>query len=265
MYIPILFAPPKQGGILQSSGFLDLTSLIALSQTAKAHAFDELSLILYIENEVILDHQVRTREDAIRFLELACRRFVGWLRDGWCTRDVAHYATEFGYFVMFSKMLSTATDWGEVYAILYYALRTNNTVLRNVAGAKPESLRLILNAFPESQHWQFVSMKDRHGNTVLDYTARYGRPESIQFILSIYPESERLTALCKRDEKGRTALHYVADSLPDSVRCILTQLTESHRLQVVSMQDRLPQFENMADKMTRLFRPFWSWYQDRSR
>ena len=48
----VLFASQKQGGILQSSGFLDLKSLMALGRTAKSNAFDELSLIRLIEHEL---------------------------------------------------------------------------------------------------------------------------------------------------------------------------------------------------------------------
>ncbi len=53
-----LFVSPKQGDILQSSVFLDLNSLMSLSRTCKAHAFDELSLIQLIENEITRNHQV---------------------------------------------------------------------------------------------------------------------------------------------------------------------------------------------------------------
>ncbi len=65
----ILFFAPKHGGILQSSCFLDLQSLMALCQTCKAHAFDELSFIRYIEHELTRDHDVHTSE-AIDFLKL---------------------------------------------------------------------------------------------------------------------------------------------------------------------------------------------------
>ncbi len=80
-----IFAAPKQGGILQSSGFLDLRGLIALSRTAKAHAFDELSLIMLIENEITRRHAARTMEKAITFLRyLYCERPL--LRQ-WLERD----------------------------------------------------------------------------------------------------------------------------------------------------------------------------------
>ncbi len=73
---PTLFVSPKQGGILQSSGFLDLKSLIALNLTCKAHAFDELSLIQLIENEITRYHGVRTRAEAIAFLRVVHRRLL---------------------------------------------------------------------------------------------------------------------------------------------------------------------------------------------
>ncbi len=62
-----LFVSPKRGGILQSSGFLNLKSLMALGQTCKANAFDELSLILLIENEITRHHGVKTMQEAIAF------------------------------------------------------------------------------------------------------------------------------------------------------------------------------------------------------
>ena len=78
-YPTILFAPPKQGGIVQSSGFLDLQSLMALGQTCKAHALDELSLIMFIENELTRNHRVQTMEEAIALLRKAYDRS--------CTKD----------------------------------------------------------------------------------------------------------------------------------------------------------------------------------
>ncbi len=72
--LTVLFAPAKQGGILQSSGFLDLESLMALGQTCKAHAFDELSLIQLIENELTRNrHGVQSMEEAIELWRKVCR------------------------------------------------------------------------------------------------------------------------------------------------------------------------------------------------
>ena len=76
-----LFVSPKRGGILQSSGFLDLKSLMALGQTCKANMIDELSLILLIENEITRQHGVKTMEEAIDFWINRCRNnpFKKWL------------------------------------------------------------------------------------------------------------------------------------------------------------------------------------------
>mgnify|MGYP001034896271 CR=1 FL=1 len=62
-----LFVSVKQGGILQSSGFLDLQSLISLGQTCRANMIDELSLILLIENEMTRNHGQSTMKGAIDF------------------------------------------------------------------------------------------------------------------------------------------------------------------------------------------------------
>ncbi len=61
---------------MQSSGFLDLRSLVALSRTCKAHAYDELSLIIFIENELTRNHGVQTMEDAIDYLNSLLTRVV---------------------------------------------------------------------------------------------------------------------------------------------------------------------------------------------
>ncbi len=110
----ILFGAPKQGGILQSSGFLDLKSLVALSQTAKAHAMDEQSLILLIENELTRSHEVQTMDEALDFLRQVFTRdsmSTQWLRRSTTeesikvTRHMLHMALIRGYDVMCSKML----------------------------------------------------------------------------------------------------------------------------------------------------------------
>ncbi len=69
----ILFVSPKRGGILQSSGFLDLPSLMALSETCKSNALDALSLIQLIENEIMRYHgSVQTMEEAIVVWRQVC-------------------------------------------------------------------------------------------------------------------------------------------------------------------------------------------------
>ncbi len=77
-HIATLFTSPKRGGILQSSGFLHLKSLISLSQTCKSNALDELSLILYIENDITRYHKVCA---AIDMLSKVYREFLNWLKN----------------------------------------------------------------------------------------------------------------------------------------------------------------------------------------
>ncbi len=127
--ITLLFTAPKRGGILQSSGFLDLRCLMALSRTCKAHAFDELSLIQLIENEVTRRsdrHRVQTMDDAISFWKDVYSKPLlrQWLeRDGDSNRTVSsssssspspttsiqtrHMMSAARYDVMLSKMLRT--------------------------------------------------------------------------------------------------------------------------------------------------------------
>ncbi len=64
-----LFVSPKRGGILQSSGFLDLRSLMRLGQTCKSNALDELSLIQLIEHEITVRHRVSSMEAAMTSLK----------------------------------------------------------------------------------------------------------------------------------------------------------------------------------------------------
>ncbi len=113
----ILFAAPKRGGILQSSGFLDLKSLMALNRTCKANALDELSLIVLIENEITRSHGVQTMEEAIEYWGNVCRSkslSKRWLeRDSGCTTAESIKVTQtmlscaLPYEVMFAKMLRT--------------------------------------------------------------------------------------------------------------------------------------------------------------
>ncbi len=113
-YPTTLFVSPKQGGILQSSGFLDLQSLMSLGLTCKAHALDELSLILLIENEITRHHQVSTLEGALHFLRGVCKRHLlrQWLhRDdstGTPINPTRHMICEaVCYEVMLAKMFKT--------------------------------------------------------------------------------------------------------------------------------------------------------------
>ena len=110
-----LFGSPKRGGILQSSGFLDLKSLLALSQTAQAHAYDELSLIQWIENEITRFHGAHSVEEAITFLKkVFCKDdwFRQWLERESAAESITKLTREtmsvvMPYEVMLAKLLQT--------------------------------------------------------------------------------------------------------------------------------------------------------------
>ncbi len=245
----ILFVSPKQGGTLQSSGFLDLKSLMALNRTCKAHAFDELSLILFIENEITRDHRVETVADAISLLRRVYDKPLlrQWLeresnaRTGsivMSTRDMLSEAT--CYDVMLVKMLKIVP---RSLLVMTVSMQNSNrsTVLHSAArSGNCTSLQLILNLFPESQLSEVVSWTDLSGRSVLHYAVRSGNLESIKTILALYPDESKLVrAVCNRDQSGRTALHWaVRSGNPESIRFIGSLLSdESERTRAMCMQD----------------------------
>ena len=189
MYHPteLLFVAPKQGGILQSSGFLDLQSLMALSRTCKAHALDELSLILLIENEITRHHQVSTLEEAIHFLRGVYKRHL--LRQ-WLHRDD-----------------STGTPINPTQHMICEA------VCYDVMLAK------MLKTFPESERMQIVREFDKeYDKTLLHHAAESDNPASIKTILALYSESDLLHAMHKKDENGWTIVRYAVSS--GNIECI---------------------------------------------
>ncbi len=172
---------------MQSSGFLDLKSLMTLSQTCKSNAYDTQSLILLIENEISGEYHIETVEEVI-----ACWREVcgdpllkQWLERESCSLSsdgasvssiigVQHVQAAAGYHVMLAKMLRT---------------------------------------IPQAQRLQTVSSPDIVGMNVLHSAARLGSLESLKVILSSLPDhAQRLQLVNMRDHSERTVLHCAADS-----------------------------------------------------
>ena len=182
MYPTTLFVSPKQGGILQCSGFLDLQSLLRLSRTAKAHAFDELSLIQLIENEVTVRHQVTTVEGAITFLKnLRNKRLLRqWL----------------------DRASSTAT------------IPTQNMIFQAVR--YEVMLAKMMRAVPKVQHLQDLSEGSEADVKVLHWAAFSGNPDSIGFLLGLWPEAQRAEAVCMLAKSQMTVLHFATDVSPPS-------------------------------------------------
>ncbi len=232
-----LFVSPKRGGILQSSGFLDLKSLMALNRTCKAHAIDELSFMLLIENEITRNHGVKTVEEAIDFWRLVCHKYPllkQWLgRDGsncvesiTVTRYMLSDASP--YEVMLVKMLRSLPTQSERLQLVGEQGRFGRTPLHNAAiPGNCNSLKTILFVYPESERLKAVSRVDDYGWTVLHCAVSSGNPESIRLTLSVYPESERYHLVNETGRFGSTILQCAASSgNVESMKLILALLPE---------------------------------------
>ncbi len=103
---------------MQSSGFLDLKSLMTLSQTCKSNAYDAHSLILLIENEVSGEYQIVTVEEVIACWREVCgdpllKQWLecdscSWSSDGASASSIItaqHMQAAADYHVMVAKML----------------------------------------------------------------------------------------------------------------------------------------------------------------
>ncbi len=241
----LLFVAPKQGGILQSSGFLDLNSLMSLNLTCKEHAFDELSLIQLIENEITRNHGVSSLEEAIHFLKRVyqkplLRQWIAGERTDKSislTRQLLFEAV--CYDVMIAKMLRASPESFRSQFLNHQRNEFESTLLHRAAlSDNPESIKAILAFYPESQRIQALSAKDRSGSTVLHCAAISGNTKTIQTVLSVYPESQRFDAVCAQDRSNQTVLHYAAISgCLESVQVIFALYPESRYMRAVTIQD----------------------------
>ncbi len=245
----LLFVSPKRGGIMQSSGFLDLKSLMALNRTCKANAFDELSLIMLIENEITRHHGVKTMEEATVFWREICHNYV--LLKRWLNRDCGRSRTAgwikvtkfmltdaLPYEVMLSKMLRTTPTQSERLQQVSERDPFERTLLHRAALAgNAESIKTLLALCTESEGLKTTSMQDRNGWTALHCAAYSDNPELMKLILANYPESERLQAVSVTDNSGWTLLHCaVWSGNRESIETILALYPE--RLQGLDMPDR---------------------------
>lgn len=238
-----LLTAPKQGGVLQSSGFLDFQSLVSLGQTAKANLFDERSLILLIENQYTRHHGARTMEQAMMFLRNA--QWMGLFP--YCPSSSPSSSSSspsilpqaVHYEVLLAEALASIPAERR-----FQAIQTEDHFGRPILHTAAclshfEPINTILASLSDSERWQAVNLRDDTGKTVLHCAASSGNIESIQLILSLYPQSEYIQALNMQDRKGTTALHYAAGSgNHEALLFMLNLLPESMRLQAVSMVDQ---------------------------
>ncbi len=166
-----LFASPKKGGLLQSSGLVDLPSLMRLSQTCKASAIDEQSLILLIENEVTRNHKCQTIEEAIAFWVSVCQKHS--LLRLWLERDS-------------SAELMTNTSVAQ-------------DMVREAVSYEVMFVKMLRNA-PTSNRLEIVNNPRWD---LLHLAACFGNIEGVKYVLSLYPESQRLEVMNARDSLER--------------------------------------------------------------
>ena len=243
---------PKQGGILQSSGFLTLKSLMSLHLTCKANAFDELSLILLIENELTRHHRhVKTVNEAIDFWKRVYYNL--WLKQWFVCgsivieseemmarkEDVMYEAVR--YEVMLDKMLRTIPE-SQRANIVIQPLTSRRPILHSAARAGyHDSIHTILSLVPAAERLRIVSepCSSLDKSTVLHLAAASGNLECVRTMVALYPESERFRAVWARDICQHTVLFMAAASvILELIKYILTLFPESEqRLQIMEMRN----------------------------
>ncbi len=237
---------PKHGGILQSSGFLDLKSLIALSETAKGNHYDERSLILLIENEVTRNHRATTVRDAINLLQSLWNwnsYLKGWMEregNGGSILQAEHILQAVKYEVMLFKMLRAIPESLRLQFVTDRSTYYERSALHCAAmSGNIESFKAILSIYLQSDQFKAMSVRDligleKEGLIGLCDTAY--NSEMIQYLLNLLPESQRLPTVKVSDDRGRTILHLVARCF-ESTKAILSLYPEELRLRAIFAQD----------------------------
>ncbi len=258
--LAILFAPAKQGGILQSSGFLDLESLMALGQTCKAYMIDELSLIQLIENELTRNrHGVQSMEEAREFWRKVCRGdplLRRWLkRDGTIVESTSIIVTRemlraaVSYDVMLAKMLQRVMGHSGAECLLHTVNEPDESqsiLLHHAARVgNAASIRAIVALYPSprdqsaEQYMEILNQRDKCGWTALHFVAASADIDAVSTVLSYYPESHCPQVLVQlQSRRGTTPLHMAAHSCDtDLIRYALTLFPESEHFDAVCTPD----------------------------
>ena len=221
---------------------------MALSLTCKAHALDELSLILLIENELTRCHGVQTIKKATSLWRKVYRNSLlkRWMNRNDTTTDepirvTRQMLSETVYHcfeVMFHKMLRAVPEFECLRMVSDPGDNGWPLIHSVVSSGNSEAIRAILDHCPESERSQVATFQDNYLNrTVLHCAAESGNIECIKLILSYHPESEYSRAVRSQDKMGATVLHCVARSGNlECIKLVLDHYPESERLQAVSTQ-----------------------------
>ncbi len=232
---------------MQNSGFLDLTSLMTLTRTAKAHAFDELSITLLIEHEITRNHKCDSIEEAIDFWRKVHRKphLKQWLsRDRSTVESIRvnrnMLSRAVSYEVMFAKMLRTVPESDRLPVVSEKGPYGMTMLHQAALLGKLDCIKMILPLYPESElRLHAVSRRDKGGRTVLHCSVISSDIETIKHIHSVYPEAEREQAVRMQDHEGYTVWRHATQSRdPETIEYILAVMPESERLQILNMKDK---------------------------
>ena len=213
---------------------------MALSQTAKSNAFDELSLIQLIENEITRDHGVQTMEEALAFWRYVYRMHP--LLKRWLQRDVSCNGTAT------AAVDETVPKYRPTLSMLATAIKQRYDVM----------LVKMVRTIPQSERLQVGRMHDKdYGRTLLHHAANSGDFSILKVILTLYPsvsenvpvesvknrfgksQTPVLRAVRTRDFEGKTVVHHAACSRNlELMRHLILLFPESERSQVLNMLDR---------------------------
>lgn len=127
------------------------------------------------------------------------------------------------YPALLGTLLQVYPNVAERRAVL---LRMGNSILTNAASS-PESIKILLELFDESERFSVVLKYDEDKVNLLQLAAAKN-PQSLEMICSLLSTGDAMKAVKYTDDSGRTLLYY-ARSNSDSVTIILSKLSEAER------------------------------------
>lgn len=232
MVLSTLFASPKRGGVLQSSGFLVLKRWLERDgSTAASMIHIKDMLFEALRYEVMLEKMLRTLPEPERFKFVNEQNRYGWtvLQGAALWGNIASFETILALYPEPQRKQALCTHVEEQRTLLHCVTNRGDS-------GDSEFIHKILALYPESERLQVARICNIEGRTALHHVAESGDIECVRSILSLYPESDRLQAICAQDQYGWTVLHYAMNSR--SIECIellLALHSASEYVQVLNM------------------------------
>ena len=134
---------------------------------------------------------------------------------------------------LFKKILELFPNLEERLAAVKVLAQFDQTLL-HLAVKTPESLKTILDLYPENDRLTAVQVKDVNGDTPLHLAVK--NHESLKTILNSLQKNERLEAIKAQNHKNCTPLHLEAKN-PEFLKAILNLLPKEERLEAVQVKN----------------------------